>query len=232
MNNKEQVIQLYDQALFYRPDPEDTLCHLSSKEDAVSYGAYLTLLLNRLGNDCTICDLGCGTASPVRYSKLATAPPKGAPRARSAQYTGLDINETMIKRAQERWKDRPDMQFKVYDLEDCNLDQNYDIILLQESIAYFEEEEINELVDYYVTKANKVLSLSLLDGDLPWSVQDELLIAQRHPMTTIVWCLANYPFVLVDHGVNKDTFRIDIFKTQEYFDLVRGIEGRETLGTS
>ena len=104
------------------------------------------------------------------------------------------------------------------------------MILLQESLAYFEEEDINELVEYYFTKTDKVLSLSLLDGTLPHSVQDELLISQRRPMITILYILANFDFVTIDRALQPNRYRIDIFKEQQYYDLVKGIERRSYLG--
>ena len=273
MKHREQVISLYDEALFYRSDPEDTLCHLSGIDDAEAYGSYLALLISRLGISSTICDIGCGTLSPLRVLKNVF-PPECVLRCRrpdktetkecsvdqhteeeplistntdyssclcfkvrsplrqdsqrdivkELRYTALDINENMIKKAKERWKDYPNISFGIYDLEDCNLQNNYDIILLQESIAYFEEEDINMLIDYYYTKTNKVLSLSLLDGTLPWKLQDELLISQRHPMTTVVYALANYKFVSVDRALHPNRYRVDIYKEQKYYDLVKGIE--------
>lgn len=288
MKYREQVISLYDEALLYRTDPEDTLCHLSGIDDAEAYGSYLALLISRLGISSTICDIGCGTLSPLRVLKNVFMPPDIVLRCRrpvktnkeadlkdqnveknleenanfsypfspcscntplgyfgtqdcfkgqspveqriqgdiikELRYTALDINDIMIKKAKERWKDYPNISFGIYDLEDCNLQNNYDIILLQESLAYFEEEDINNLIDYYYTKTNKVLSLSLLDGTLPWQVQDELLISQRHPMTTLSYVLANYQFSTVDRALHPNRYRVSIFKEQKYYDLVQGIE--------
>lgn len=285
MKQRQQVISLYDEALFYRSDPEDTLCHLSGIDDAEAYGSYLALLISRLGISSTICDIGCGTLSPLRVLKNVFSPPDCVLRCRrpdktateqnsvnkdvkdthednsvfsypfrpvdlsnifntqecfkvpqgpldnsqsdiirELRYTALDINPNMIKKAKERWKDYPNISFGIYDLEDCDLQDNYDIILLQESLAYFEEEDINNLIDYYYTKTNKVISLSLLDGTLPWQVQDELLISQRHPMTTLSYVLANYQFSTVDRALHPNRYRVSIFKEQKYYDLVQGIE--------
>lgn len=223
MFTKEQVVELYDRALLYKKDPEDTLCHLSSPEDAESYGSYLNLLISRLGVTSTVCDLGCGTCSPLRCYEGDIS---------QLNYTALDINENMISRAKNRWSQYPNIRFGIYDLESCNLDKNYDIILLQESIAYFEEEDINELIEYYLTKTNKVLSLSLLDGTLPSDIQDELLISQRRPMVTIYYVLANFPYTVVDRALKPNRYRIDIFKNQRYYDLVKGLERRPYLGNS
>lgn len=221
MTSKQQVIELYNEALFYCQDPEDTLAHMSSVKEAESYGAYLNLLISRLGAESSVCDIGCGTCSPLRCYKGDIS---------QLNYTALDINTNMISRAKERWKQYPNIKFQTYDLEDCNLNRNYDIILFQESLAYFEEEDINELVEYYFTKTNKVLSLSLLDGTLPRDVQDELLISQRRPVITVIYVLANFDFVTVDRALQPNRYRIDIFKEQQYYDLVKGIERRSYLG--
>jgi len=223
MFTKEQVIELYDRTLVYRQDPEDTLCHLSSPEDASSYGAYLNLLISRLGVSSTVCDIGCGTCSPLRCYQGDIS---------LLNYTALDINENMLDRAKRRWKAYPNIKFDIYDLESCNLQNNYDIILLQESIAYFEEEDINELIEYYLTKTNKVLSLSLLDGTLPSDIQDQLLISQRRPMVTICYVLSNFPYTMADRALEPNRYRIDIYKEQRYYDLVRGLERRPYLGKS
>lgn len=221
MFTKEQVIELYDEALLYRKDPEDTLCHLSSVEDAESYGSYLNLLISRLGTLSTVCDIGCGTCSPLRCYKGDIS---------LLNYTALDINENMISRAKNRWSQYRNIKFDIYDLESCSLDKNYDIILLQESVAYFEEEDINELIEYYLTKTNKVLSLSLLDGTLPPVIQDHLLISQRRPMVTLSYVLTNFPYVAIDRALQPNRYRVDIFKEQKYYDLVKGLERRPYLG--
>lgn len=220
MTNKQDVIDLYNDALFFIQDPEDTVAHLSSKEDAEAYGAYLSLLMSRLGVESTVCDIGCGTCSPLRCYKGDI---------KSLNYIALDINTNMISRAKERWKNYNNIKFGLYDITACNI-PNYDIILINETFSYFNSKEINAMIDYYACKANKVLSISILDGSLSTKTQNKLLISQRDPISVISYCLSKYSLISVDRACYPCRYRIDIFQDQKYYDLVKGLERRPYLG--
>lgn len=192
-----------------------------STEDISSNGHYLSFLISKLGQ-VSICDIGCSMHPSIEHYNEDIG---------LLDYTALDIHENVISQLKQKYNDYWNLNFDIYDLETESLPKNYDIILLN-NLFHFEEEDINELIEYHYVRTDKVLTLSLLDGTLPRDIQDELLIVQRNPMIVISYVLANFPLSVVDRALQPNKYRITIFKDQKYYDQVLGLERRHHIGES
>lgn len=182
MVDKEKVIQLYNRQLQFIQDPTDPIIHFTSNITDKNTANTMYEIISTVGRCSTILDIGCGTCTP-----LIRLPDD---MLNSITYTGVDLNENFIEINKENWKQFENMQFKVYDISDCNLEENYDMIFIYDTFAYFNEDDIIKMIDYYYTKVNRVLSFYIFtEGE---KVPDELLIEQESYKKILKHVYRNY----------------------------------------
>jgi SAM-dependent methyltransferase len=87
------------------------------------YQDLLKFLAYNIPTESTILEIGCGTG----YLLNALNPPKGV---------GIDLSPKMIELAQEKY---PHLHFYQMDAEDIQLDEKFDVIIISDTLGYFED---------------------------------------------------------------------------------------------
>ena len=150
----------------------------------------------------SVLDLGCATADILNFLDKHVL--------ESIDYTGMDINSKFLDINVNKWKSYDNIKFMNYDIIDKTIDNTYDIILINDTFAYFETKDIIEMIDYYSSKANVLLSFSLLlYGRL---LPEHLLIEQKEYIPIIEYVIRKYPYVTIDKISQPERLRIDITK--------------------
>jgi len=111
---KEYVISVFDRKLLLHGDRPEAV-GWSSKGQILRYQAMLDV-----GdiNNSKILDFGCGKGDFYRFL---------VERGIHIKYTGFDINEKLISLAKEKY---PGVDFRVFDIDNDILDEDFDFIFL------------------------------------------------------------------------------------------------------
>lgn len=197
MFDKNRILELYDRQIKKYP-AENPFIHLSSQATIKNYGKYLNELLKQFGGKISVADLGCAVGNMLRYVDK-----------NQIDYNGFDINENFITRAKKLWQDYSNLKFNLYDISDCDLPRNFDVILVNETFSYFNEYEIISMINYYVNKADKLFSTSILIGK---NYPPELLITENNPYKIVKHVLENYKGAVVNRAIYPKKLRIEIWK--------------------
>lgn len=194
MVDKEKIINLYNRQLAIVDDPSDPIVHFTSDITDKNTSKTMYEIISTIGPCSTILDIGCGTCTP-----LMRLPDDMLNRI---TYKGVDLNEKFIEINKLNWLAFDNMTFEVYDISDCNLKENYDMIFIYDTFAYFNEDEIIEMIDYYYTKVNRVLSFYIFtEGE---KCPKELLIEQESYKKILKHIYRNY----------KDYIKLTMFEEE------------------
>ena len=200
MIDKAKVLALYDSSIDSVKIYSNPLIHHSSALDVEKYGAAMEERI--IAQRCkTVLDIGCGTGNPLAYVREEVR--------RAIDYTGLDLNPRFVEICRGRWQDYPNFRFEQYDISECKLARSYDVIFVNETFAYFNSAEICAMIDYYVDRADKLFSASLL---MPRERPASLLIEQTEVAPIVNHVLAKFPHSIVNRATYPARLRIDIFK--------------------
>ena len=97
---------------------------LESKEEGGRYNA-ISNLVKEFKNNAKVLDVGCGKGVLYQYLRQTVS---------GIDYTGIDISESAVKAASERF---PDVTFKAMDFDITTIDDKFDVIILNETLEYF-----------------------------------------------------------------------------------------------
>ena len=198
MKSKDKIIQLYNRQIAVLP-PDNPFIHLNNRQYSVCLGS---IMRDKIFANSSVLDLGCATADILNFLDKHVL--------ESIDYTGMDINSKFLDINVNKWKSYDNIKFMNYDIIDKTIDNTYDIILINDTFAYFETKDIIEMIDYYSSKANVLLSFSLLlYGRL---LPEHLLIEQKEYIPIIEYVIRKYPYVTIDKISQPERLRIDITK--------------------
>ena len=207
-----EVKNLYDISILNIVNSKSPFIHYNSENaDEVhksSFNQLVTSLLNedKNGTICTICDIGCATGDILRSLDSSLVP--------NINYCGLDLNEKFILMAKSDFEPFPNINFYQYNIYNMNLSQNYDLITIYDTFAYFNTDEIIKMIDYYYSKTNKILSFILLDK---FENYDKSLLIQSSDTNSILqYCSSSFKDSFSSHFFNLDKsnifYIVNIFK--------------------
>lgn len=199
MVNKNIILNLYDGAVSVVKDFSNPYANLMEPY-SVLYEANHVGILIQTYNIKSIADLGCGSGNMLRLVNGAYM--------RDVTYSGFDLNPNFIKYCTNRY---PKGIFQEYDISKKKLENDYDLILIYETFAYFTDEEIIDMIEYYYSKANRVLSFVLLDRG---SYDSSLNIIQVKADNVLNAVKDKYNKVEIDHDSTRCKYYIDIIKEE------------------
>lgn len=195
-----KVKNLYDYSILTVNDSKSPLIHYNSESaDKVHKSSFKEIISSILSNPnnsvpISICDIGCATGdilSCLNQSEL-----------NKINYSGLELNEKFIMLAKSQFSNHNNINFYQYNIYNMNLSHNYDIITIYDTFAYFNTKEIINMIDYYYSKSNHVLSFILLDEFDNYD--KSLLIQYSNPSSIINHCKSSFP-----NSVSYKFFNLD-----------------------
>ena len=197
----QQIIKdMYDKAVLMVKDYSNPYANLMNPYSVIYEARHVEEIVR--DNDITsMADLGCGSANIYRLTNSNIM--------RGVTYTGYDLNPNFVKYCSLRY---PTIQFHEYDISTKNLKESYDLIIMYEVLPYFTDDEIIDMIDYYYTKTNKVLSFVLLDkGNYDPSLNliqvscDDILRRLRD----------KYSKIIMDYNNKNCKAYVDIYREEE-----------------
>lgn len=106
--------------------------HISPKRDRYIrrsryyYKDIIKFLKFNIPKGSSILEIGCGTG----YLLNALKPGRGV---------GIDISAGMIEQAGEKYKSNPNLEFFTMDAEHITLEENFDFVVISDTLGYFED---------------------------------------------------------------------------------------------
>ena len=200
MIDKKIILDLYDGAVSVTKDFSNPYANLMNPYSVIYEARHMEGLVQEKDIK-TMADLGCGSGNMLRLGNSNIM--------RDVEYTGYDLNPNFVTYCSARY---PNHKFYEYDISSKDLKENYDLILIYEVLSYFNDEEILDMIDYYYTKCNKVLSFVLLDK----GEYDPALNIEQVSCDNLVKVLKEkYSKFVMDYDTKNCKACIDIYKEEK-----------------
>lgn len=197
----QQIIKdMYDKAVLMVKDYSNPYANLMNPYSIIYEARHVEEIVR--DNDITsMADLGSGSANIYRLTNSNIM--------RGVTYTGYDLNPNFVKYCSLRY---PTIKFHEYDISTKNLKESYDLIIMYEVLSYFTDDEIIDMIEYYYTKTNKVLSFVLLDKG---EYDPSLNIIQVSCDDILRRLKDKYSKIIMDYDNKNYKAYIDIYKEEE-----------------
>ena len=203
----QKVLKLYNTAIDNCHEIPQPLLNCSEDYTEEYYSDRLKMYLSATehnGKYGTILDLGCGCGNPIALME----PEKIA----QLDYTGYDMNANMIRIAQKRFNEYPNLKFEHHDITFVP-EKHYDIVLATESLVYFFDTDILlKFIKQYIDIADKIFYATLINDA---SIYPKTLNLSQYDIGRVIGTICEtYRDVIIDKGCLPNKTMISVFKKQ------------------